>query len=128
MKPTKKRGFVLTLVIVALGLMGVVMAVLTGGANTMLFHADRAHARAVERNLTASGLAWARQLALHKETAVPAEPVALDVRAFNLPQASLAVALTRVGATAVEVRVESTCVKGRQTSKTQRQYTVALAP
>lgn len=128
MKPTKKRGFVLTLVIVALGLMGVVMAVLTRGTNTMLFHADRAHVRAVERNLTASGLVWARQRALHQETAVSAEPVVLDVRAFNLPQASLAVAFTKVGATAVEVTVESTCAKGRQTSKIQRQYGVALAP
>jgi len=123
----RQRGFVLTLVIVALGLMGVVMAVLAGASNTMLFHADRAQVEAVERNLTASGLAWARHQRRQADAALSAEPVELDVHAFGIPQARLAVSLARADAESVDVRVEASCTKGRQTARTQRQYTVGLA-
>jgi len=37
------------------------MLVLAGGANTMLFQSDTAYLQAVERNLVASGLAWAKR-------------------------------------------------------------------
>ncbi|UCD50707.1 MAG: hypothetical protein JSW27_24695 [Phycisphaerales bacterium] len=128
MKTARQDGFVLTLVIVALGLMGVVMAVLAGAGNTMLFHADRAQVEAVERNLTASGLAWARHQALQPGATVTAQPVELDVRAFGIRQARLAVSFAQTDAGSVDVRIEASCSKGRQTARTQRQYAIVLAP
>ena len=124
---SRQRGFVLTLVIVALGLMGVVMAVLAGASNTMLFHADRAQVEAVERNLTASGLAWARHQALRPDATMAAQPVELDIRAFSIPQARLAVSLAQADAESVDVRIEAGCSKGRQTARTQHQYAIDLA-
>jgi len=128
MKKTSKNGFILSLVIVALGLLAVVMAVLTRGTNTMLFQADRAYLQAVERNLTASGLAWARRQALQGQATVSAEAVGLDIGSLTMRQGTLAVSFVEVGPASVDVRVEATCTKGRQTSRTQRQYVVALTP
>lgn len=127
MKTARQNGFVLTLVIVALGLMGVVMAVLAGASNTMLFHADRAQVEAVERNLAASGLAWARHQVLQPGATMAAQPMELDVRTFRIPQARLAVSIAQADAGSVDVRIEASCGKGRQTARTQRQYGIALA-
>lgn len=128
MRRLRKSGFILSLVIVALGLLGVVMAVLGQGTNTMLFQADRAYLRAVERNLAASGLAWARHQALQQEATVSAEPIGLDTRFPGVRQASLTVSFTEIGTATAGVHVETACAKGRRTSKTTQDYTIHLAP
>ena len=126
MKQTKKRGFVLTLVIVALGLMGVVMAVLTGGANTMLFQADRAYLEAVERNLTASGLAWARHRVVQGDVVPSTVPTELDVSRLKGRQAALAVSFTRIDSLSASVQLETNCVKGRHAFKASDEHTLDL--
>lgn len=128
MKKVRKSGFILSLVIVALGLLGVVMAVLGQGTNTMLFHADRAYLRAVERNLTASGLAWARHQVLQGQAAVSAEPIGLDIGSLNVRQGTLAVSFVQVGATSVDVRVEARCAKGRRSVSGEHDYAIGLTP
>src|SRR4030042_247467 len=50
MKNTRRKGSVLTLVIVALTLMAMGFLVLAEGAHTMLFQADAAAWQAVQRN------------------------------------------------------------------------------
>jgi hypothetical protein len=115
-------------VIVALGLLGVVMAVLAGAGNSMLFHADRARVQAVERNLVASGLAWARQHVQQPESNATAEPVQLDVSTFSIPQARLEVAFAPGSAGSVGVQIGATCSKGRQTVRSQRRYNVIRKP
>ena len=126
MKAARKEGFVLALVIVALGLLGVVMAVLTGGANTMLFHADRAHVQAVERNLKASGLAWARHRAAQTDTVTSAEPAELDTSSLAVRQATLTVAITKIGTDTVDVRIETTSAKGRHRLSASNDYVLPL--
>lgn len=121
-------GFVLTLVIVALGLLGVVMAVLAGAGNSMLFYADRAQVQAVERNLVASGSAWARHEVLQGKTPSTAGPVELDVRAFTIPQSHLGVSLAPSAAGSVAVEIDATCAKGRQTGRAQRRFEIAPTP
>jgi hypothetical protein len=128
MRVARKDGFVLALVIVALGLLGVVMAVLTGGANTMLFQADRAHVQAVERNLTASGLAWARYRSAQTDTVTSAEPAELDTSALADRQATLTVAFTEVGTDTVDVRIETTSAKGRHRLDASNDYVLPLMP
>lgn len=128
MRKANKSGFVLSMVIVALGLLAVVMAVLTEGTNTMLFHADRAYLQAVERNLAASGLAWARRQSLQGQAAVSAEPVALDVASLHVRQGSLAVSFVQVGPAGAEVRIEASCVKGRRSLHDEHEYAIEPAP
>jgi len=128
MRVAKAEGFVLVLVIVALSLVGVVMFVLTEGSNTMLFQADRAYLGAVERNLTASGLAWARHQAVQGDAVPSTGPIELDVSRFKGRQAVLVVSFTRIDSAAASVRVETSCVKGRHAFKTSDEYAVGLAP
>ena len=117
----------MVLVIVALSLVAVVMLVLTEGANTMLFHADRAYLEAVERNLTVSGLAWARQETAQRDAAASAAPIELDVSRLKGPQAALTVSFVRVESAAATVQVGTRCAKGRHVFQTADEYVLNLA-
>ncbi len=123
---TRDKGFLLTFVIVALALMSAVMFVLTGGSNAMLFHADAAYLQAVERNLLASGLAWAQANIAANGAAAVAKPVELTTEGFGTPNATLTVAITQVQANQATVRIAASCSKGRQTLSTARDYTIDL--
>ncbi len=124
----RDRGTILSLVIIALMLMGVVMFVLTGGANAMLFQADTAYVQAVERHLIASGLAWAKETALRNAGSPSTEPVALNTAAFGLPDAKLIVRILRVQENTAQVHIETSCHKGRRTLHTSRDYQFPISP
>lgn len=120
----RRSGFILVLVVTALALAGAVMFILTGGANVMLFHADTAYLRAVEDNLTASGLAWAR--ARIAAGNLPSEPVALDVSTLGPPETRLVVHIVEVQGTHARIRLETSCRKGRRTLDSSREYAIEL--
>lgn len=125
MRKQRNSGFLLTFVIVALAVMGAVFFVLAGGANGMLFHADVAYLQATERNLVASGLAWARaNIPSGGEAA--SEAVALDAGAFGAQNASLVVQIVQVQADHATIRVASSCSKWRRTLTACRDYTLDL--
>jgi hypothetical protein len=126
MKTAKNDGFVLVLVIVALSLTAVVMAVLTAGANTMLFHADRAHAQAVQRNLRTSGLAWARHRLADPNVAATG-PVALETDALSARETILTVSFLTSDVGAGQIHIETACSKGRQTLKATESYPASPA-
>jgi hypothetical protein len=126
MRQRNDKGFLLTLVIVALAMLGTIMAVLTAGANTILFHADTAYLQAVERNLVASGLAWAQnRLSAGAETVID-KPFELDTGAIGAPNATLNVRILNVQGNTASVRVETSCRKGRRTLDTSCDYTINL--
>ena len=126
MKIAKKNGFVLTLVIVALILMAMVMFVLTEGANTMLFQADRASCQATQRNLAASGLAWSQSQASRENAVALSDPVELDSRLLSERQATLTVGFARITDAAADIRIETSCSKGRQTLTESRDCTIPV--
>ena len=109
-----KAGFALSLVIVAFGLLGVVMFVLTEGSNTMLFQADTSYLQAVERNLEASGLVWAQRQARKQAGAASEGPVNLDVTALSSRPASLIVQRENAGETPTSIRIDTMCRRGRR--------------
>jgi len=119
MKRRRKNGSVLTLVIVLLGLVVMALAVLTESSNTMLFQADRAYLRAVERNLTASGLAWARHHAADAN-----EP--LDVAPLTTRSAGLTVRVAETGDRRATVHITTSCTKARQTLDASQDYVISL--
>jgi hypothetical protein len=125
MKTTRKRGAVLTLVIMAMSLMALIMLVLSEGANTMLFHADAAYCRAVERNLTASALAWSQSQTARGDVLALGDPVALNCDALGDQRAALTVRFARTGDTAADVRIETSCHKGRQRLEALREYAIS---
>lgn len=126
MRTRNNKGFFLTFVIVALVMMSTLLFVLAGGSNAMLFHADTAYLQAVERNLTASGLAWARANASARGTAAVGEPVELGTESFDVPNAALIVAITQVRAEQATVRVATSCAKGRRTLSRTREFVIDL--
>ncbi len=121
----RQKGFILAFVITALALVGVVMFVLAGGSNTMLFQADWAHLRAVERNLTASGLAWARERVSDGRDLV-GRTVELDAGGFSSPGARLTVRILSVQEGKATVRIETSCHKGKRTLNASREYATAV--
>ena len=127
MKPPRPKGFVLVLVIVALSLTGVVMAVLTAGANTMLFHADRAQCQAVQRNLQASGLAWARHHITEPNASAADGPIVLDTAVLSDRPATLTVAFLPADAGPQQCQIDSTCSRGRQTLSTTQTHILSPA-
>ena len=121
----RNQGAILTLVIVALMLVGVVMFVLTEGSNTMLFQADAAYLRAVQRDLIGSGLAWARQKVSSPAQVQSTDPIELDTAAFGLPNARLVVRILEVQDGTAQVHIETSCHRGRQTLRMSRTFSVA---
>ncbi len=121
----RNRGAVLTLVIVAMLLLGIVMYVLTEGSNTMLFQADAAYVQAVQRDLVASGLAWAREKIAGSGAVPTAEPVELDTAAFGLPNAKLVVRIMDAQSSTARVQIETSCHKGRHARHGSRTFSVA---
>ncbi len=124
MRTARNTGTVLTLVIVAMSLMAVVLLILAGGARAMLFEANAAYCRAIERNLTASALAWSHHRAAKGSPIAAGDSTSLDTRLFGKGQTALAVQLTRLSDTTAEVRIETSCSKGRQTQAQLRKYTI----
>ena len=127
MKASRTEGFVLVLVIVALSFTGVVMAVLTAGSNTMLFHADRAQCQAVQRNLHASGLAWARRHITEPNAPVADGPIALDAAALSDRPVTLTVTFLQAETGPQQCRIEATCSRGRQTFDTTQTHILSPA-
>ena len=126
MRTARNKGFFLTFALVALALCGVVLFVLTDGANTILFHADTTYLQAVERNLVASGLAWARaNISEHRRPATQ-DPVSLDTATFAAPSTHLVVSILDVRADKATVRIGTTCSKGRRTLSAVHDYTIDL--
>ncbi|MEN6577432.1 MAG: hypothetical protein ABFD90_13900 [Phycisphaerales bacterium] len=123
---TRERGFILTFVIMALIVVGIAMFVLTDGANTMLFHADTAYLRAVERSLIASGLAWASEKVSAGRDVAAGEPVGLDVAAFGCREARLAVQFLAVQDGRAGVRITTSCQKGRRTLDASHTFTLSM--
>lgn len=126
MSKTKRQGFILTYVIVLLGLVGVVMFALTGGSNTMLFEADAAYLQAADRNLTASALAWARHRSSGAEPVVLDEPIALDTSSLAVRDANVSIRLVKNGDAALDCHVETSVVKGRQSLNNSREYVLPV--
>lgn len=126
MRQRNCKGFLLTFVIVALAMLGTIMAILTAGANTILFHADTAYLQAVERNLAASGLAWAQNRLSAGAEPASDKPFDLDTRAIGTPNAALTVRILNVRDDTASIRIVTSCSKGRRTLDTSADYVIAL--
>jgi len=116
-KKVKTNGFVLLLVILALAVVAVEMFVLTNISGTMQFQSHTVYLQACERNLVASGLAWARQNIRNKGGQTAGEQVKLDVGEMNILNSALDVTISMPSDREAEVRIFSSCSRGRQTRK-----------
>jgi len=116
-KKVKTNGFVLLLVILALAVVAVEMFVLTNISGTMQFQSHSVYLQACERNLMASGLAWARQNIRNKGGQTAGEQVKLNTGELNILNSALDVAISMSSDREAEVRISSSCSRGRQTRR-----------
>lgn len=119
----RHKGFILVFVIVAIIIIGIEMYVLAGMANTMQYESHRAYLKACERNLQASGLAWAKENTLNDREANPGQKIELDVNELDILGSALEVTL---GSTdnQRQVRIRTSCRRGRQTINSNDTYKI----
>ncbi len=119
-RPQKGFAIILTLVLIVLIRAG--LFVLTGISNTMMFQADIAQLAAVERNLTASGLAWAKQDKPGQSDDAPFEVSVLDVGQIGIADANLSVAFDINEDGKSEVLIKTRCRRGRHTLRKSHKF------
>ena len=124
MKKTRQNGFILIYVIVSIALIAAVMFVLTDDSNTMLFQSDRAYLRAVQRNLVASGLTWARHSIKSQRTEAFNKPVELDITSLNIRGSALTVAIDAAADRKPQVQIDASCTRARRTLTSRDKYEI----
>jgi len=122
MKNLRQNGFVLVLVIAAIAAIGAEMFVLTGMANTILFQSDIAYLEVVERNLVASGLAWASRNIKNQSKETFNKTIELDVTDMNIRRSTLAVIIAMPKDKQAEVQIDTSCGRGRHTLRHSNKY------
>jgi hypothetical protein len=126
MEKTRQNGFVLILVIVAIAVIGIQMAVLGDIANTMQFQSQNAYLKACERNLLASGLVWAKENVREKSSGILDKTIQLDVSKLNIRDLALNVTISTATDEEVEVQIETSCSRSRQTLRETGKYRIEL--
>ena len=107
MNGTTRTGFAMLYVLAAIALVGGAVYLLTDACGTMAFETRQMYVDACARNLTASGLAWARHSKVHSPGAdVPAR--SLDTEPLAVPDAGLDVTIRGADAS-----VSISCRRGR---------------
>ncbi|MBN1975031.1 MAG: hypothetical protein JW787_15425 [Sedimentisphaerales bacterium] len=111
---TKRKGAVLVMVISAIGLVGVVMLFLSSASNTMMFQANDFYLEACERNLTISGLNWAKTNLRKANIQDFSDTIQLDVNDMNILHSSLNVIISSPEDGQHEIQINTTCGRARQ--------------
>ena len=126
MKKKEKNGFVLILVVTAIAVIGIQMFVLSSNANIMLFQSDTAYLQAVERNLIASGLAWAKQNIKNKSQKTFNKTIELDIANMNIRRSTLSVTIGTPKNKKAEVQINTSCSRKRRTIRHDDKHHIEL--
>jgi Tfp pilus assembly protein PilV len=124
-RANRAGGFVLILAVITMAMVAIAALVLAETSATMLFQTDRVYLEAVQRNLAASGLAWARQNTRSLATG-PGKVVELDTGDMRLRDSSLSIRADNLPDGAVDIRVTTSCKKGRQTLSHSDRHTIPV--
>ena len=124
MKKIRQNGFVLLLVIIAITLVGAATYILAGGSNAMLFQSDTAYLQACERNMRASGLAWAKQNIKNQNKESFNQMVELDTTNLDIRDGRLSVFISISQDKPPEVQINTSCSRAGQTLKRDNRYII----
>jgi hypothetical protein len=126
MKNHMRNGFVLLFVIIIIALIGIQLSVLAAVANIISYQSDEAYLEACERNMRASGLAWARHNIENKTGNIFNQPVKLDISEMEIRDSFLNVTINTGARKQPEVRINTLCTRGRQIIKRDKKYKIEL--
>jgi type II secretory pathway component PulK len=124
MKNRRNKGFVLLLVIMLIAMFGIIVSLLTEASNTMIFESNKTYLLACERNMIASGLAWSKINIQKDSRDIPVKMIELDVTEMNIRGSSLIVNTSSPSQNRPQVRIRTSCSRGRQTLTNDRTYTI----
>lgn len=124
-KSVKQRGLALVLSIAILALIGTVMFVLTEDARTILFQSNTAYLQAVQSNLVASGLAWAKHHIDRELSDTKAQKtIELDISAIGTGNSNLTIIVDVTEGTKPEVQIKTSCSRARRTLNETKIYKI----
>lgn len=126
MKKIRRNGFILLFILVMIALIGIQLFVLTAVGNIMSYHSDDAYLEACERNLRASGLAWAKRNIQNNGGDLLNTTVQLDTTEMDIRGSVLNVNISIPEGGEPEVRINTSCTRGRHTIKRDNKYTIKL--
>ncbi|MBN2591703.1 MAG: hypothetical protein JXA96_17690 [Sedimentisphaerales bacterium] len=120
----RKKGVTLVLVISIIGFMGVVMLFLSSASNTMSFQANDVYLQACKRNLTSSGLSWAKTNIKNGTITDFNDTIPLDVNDMDILHSSLELIITSPIDGQNEVKIKTSCGKASQSLTANETYTI----
>jgi len=126
MRKIKQKGFVLVFIITVIAVIGIYMFVLTGNSNIMIFQSNRAYLEAAQRNLAASGLAWAKKEIKNGNKENFGKPIELDITNIKAGSTALTVTITAASDKQAEVQIKTSCSRGRQKLNRSDAYQIEL--
>ncbi|MHC4694160.1 MAG: hypothetical protein ACYS67_15570 [Planctomycetota bacterium] len=124
MKNPRQNGFILIFVIVAIALIGAMMTVLTTSANKIMFQSDTAYLKACEKNLVASGLAWAKRNIKNESRENFNRTIELDVTSMSINGATLSVNIDTPIDGEAEAQIITSCSRIRRTLRHDEKYRI----
>ena len=124
MKNRKDKGFILVLVIILISLIGFIISFLTCGANIMVCQSNNNYLQACERNLVASGLAWAKINIQKENRDIIDKMIELDVTDMNIRDSTLRVTIKVPAENQPEVQISTSCSCGRNTLTNNDTYKI----
>lgn len=124
MKNKREKGFILVLVILLIVLVGFVMSFLTTGANMILFQSNNNYLQACNRNLAASGHAWAKINIKKENREIIDKMIELDVTDMDIRDSKLIITVRMSAKNQPEVQISTSCSRGRKTLKSDDTYKI----
>jgi hypothetical protein len=118
MRRPERNGYVIILSVVAIALVGAALLILAGLANSLLFDANQAHLQACNRNLVASGLAWAQHNRDKISDSSKTEQIQLDISHLNVTDGDLCITLLEPRKRTPRLQINTEC--RRETLKLKR--------
>ena len=107
-----------------MALAGTAMLFLSSASNTLMFETNNAYLRACQRNLITSGLAWAKTNIQKESSQSLDKMIELDVTDLNILNASLDVSISRPADEQANVRLITSCSRGRLNLKIDNIYKI----
>jgi Tfp pilus assembly protein PilX len=126
MKEIRQKGFVLIVVVVLVVSAAGELLVLVGLGKTMLFQTQAAHLEAVERNLAASGLAWAKHNVRKQRREGSDKAIELDVTNMNARKSTLTVTMRIPRDKGASVQINTSCSRGKYTVRRSKDFHIKL--
>ena len=124
MKYTQRSGYAIVLALLAVVLAAASFVVLAATSRNLMFDADRAYARACQRNLKASAMDWVRLNGEDLPNGNQEKPRSLGLEDLSIPDGKLQVCGIEITEGSAKVQIETQCRSGRMRMKSTRKYVV----